>query len=107
MEIKEYTSKLHDVDAVQFGDEEDIGNIIQLLWDFGCKRVTVVSSSLNPQLDISTFVTSIHFVKDGISYYLFLNDYVFWDEYAKLYTLDETDFLNLYELNQDQDETEE
>ena len=65
------------VSTGQFIDNSDVGDVVSTIWaSKGVTRVTVTTAPLNPQLETSTNIISIHFVVDGLSFFMFEGDFL-------------------------------
>ena len=99
MDFKEYKGKDQIVEAIQFdeGDEVYVGDIVQGLYESGCSVVTVNCTPVNPQLEISSYTTSITFFQNGVTQTLFMGDYLVYDEDDNAIVYSEQSFLDEFE----------
>lgn len=90
------------VSAGQFLESSDVGDVVSTIWGSkGVTRVTVTTSPLNPQLETSTNIISIHFVVDGLSFFIFEGDFLISQQEGDgyfCYALGESAFFNEFEL---------
>ena len=74
-----YLSTTSEIEAAEI-TEENIGEAVQNLYDVGCSQITVSLSPRNPQVDDTSYITSISFLHDGIYNILFEGDYLTFDK---------------------------
>lgn len=98
MDFDVYESYEKLVEAGVFDSTNQIGNIVDNLFQAGCKTITVTSVPRNPQLEDTTYVTSISFVQNGVVQSLFEGDVLSFDEEDNVVVWNYEDFLEEYEL---------
>ena len=93
-----YKNREHEVEAALFEDVEDIGEIVMNLYYVGCNNISVVNTPNNPQLEDTSYTTSIAFTQNGVVQVLFFGDILSFDEDDNAVVWNEEDFLNEFEL---------
>ena len=97
LDFKDYKTKDRIVEATLFHDTDDVGELVQQLYDVGCTQITVVIHKVNPQLEESTLLTSISLVQNGVAQTIFEFDYVVFDDDDNVVVLSPLDFDREYE----------
>lgn len=93
-----YKNRTHEVEAGVFDSLEDVGDIVNNLFEAGIKHITVLSTPANPQLEDTSYITSISFTQNGVLQVLFFGDVLAFDEEDNAVVWNEEDFLEQYEL---------
>lgn len=98
MNYQTYKNREKQVEAAKFENLEDIGEMVQALFDSGCGYINVKDVPLNPQLEDTSYITTIAFKQNDTIQVLFLGDILSFDEDDNAVVWDEEDFLNNYEV---------
>lgn len=86
-----------EVEAALFEDEGSIGEIVQDLYEIGCRNIIVTSSENNPQLPETSYTVSITFTQNGATQTLFLRDILSFDGDDNAVVWNEGDFFSKHE----------
>lgn len=98
MNYQTYKNREKQVEAVKFENIEDVGELVQNLFDSGCEYINVKDVPLNPQLEDTSYITTIAFKQNGTVQVLFLGDILSFDMADNAVVWNEEDFLDEFEL---------
>ena len=93
-----YKNREQEIEAGKFESLEDVGVIVQNLYDVGCQTIFVTTSPRNPQLEDTSYITTITFTQNGVVQFLLMGDFLSFDENGNAVVWNEEDFLEQYEL---------
>lgn len=96
-----YRNREQTVEAAQWTDVSEIGEIVDNLFAEGCRTITVMSVPKNPQLAESSQVDSISYSYNGKIGTIFLGDYLVFfndDTEVSIASFTEDEFNNTFEL---------
>lgn len=98
MNYQTYKNREKQVEAVKFENIEDVGELVQTLFDVGCDYINVKDVPLNPQLEDTSYIITIAFKQNGVIQVLFLGDILSFDMADNAVVWNEEDFLDEFEL---------
>lgn len=98
MNYQTYKNREKQVEAVKFENLEDVGELVQNLFDSGCEYINVKDVPLNPQLEDTSYITTIAFKQNGTVQVLFFGDILSFDMEDNAVVWNEEDFLDEFEL---------
>lgn len=98
MNYQTYKNREQQVEAVKFENLEDVGELVQNLFDSGCDYINVKDVPLNPQLEDTSYIVTIAFKQNDTTQVLFLEDVLSFDTEDNAVVWNEEDFLEQYEL---------
>lgn len=93
-----YVSKEQQVEAAIFETENDIGEVVQNLYDSGATYVNVTKVPLNPHLEDTSYITTVAFMQNGVLQTMVIGDVLSFDEDDNAVVWNEEGFLKEYEL---------
>lgn len=92
-----YVSKEQQVEAAIFETENDIGEVVQNLYDSGATYVNVTKVPLNPHLEDTSYITTVSFMQNGVLQTMVIGDVLSFDEEDNAVVWNEADFFEKYE----------